>query len=180
MRGSRVADDAAGTDAGWPRLEEDLREPVKRYLRAKGYLVRDEVWINGRIADLYAFDDEESLAVELKLADWREATVQAMAYQLAALYTYVALPLDRVHRVLRQRSLLARHGVGLLAVAPGTGPGFSRADASGAEPPPVSRASVREVLAARASDRYLPFLAEKVQRDAKRPKRTGMVLPREW
>ncbi|MDX1612005.1 MAG: hypothetical protein R3185_06515, partial [Candidatus Thermoplasmatota archaeon] len=104
----------------WPELEEDLRAPVVAYLREQGFTVRHEVWINGRIADLFAFRGRDTVAVELKLSDWREATVQAMAYQLGALYSYVALPLDVIPTVTRQAGQLKRQGIGLLAVeAPG-------------------------------------------------------------
>lgn len=185
-RGACVADGQEGVqdraDAAWPRLEEDLRAPVTSYLRARGLEVRDEVWINGRIADLFAYDKRTTLAVELKLADWKNAAVQAMAYQLAAEFTYVALPLEVVPKVMRQASALRRHGIGLLAVAPGVGGGFRRADQLDevhAVPEAPLEPDVRELIAPEPSARYLPFLADKVVRDAKRPKRTGSVMPRD-
>ncbi len=164
--------------AEWPTAEEDLRAPVRGYLEAQGYSVRDEVWINGRIADLFAFTEEDTLAVELKLTDWRKATVQAMAYQLGALYTYIALPLIHVPKVMRQSSTLRSRNVGLLAVAPPEGPGFQRAD--GLEDHAPGQPRVRELLEPGPSQRYLPFLADKIVRDAKRPKRVWTAMPRDF
>lgn len=169
----------------WPSLEEDLRDPVADALRDQGYSVRHEVWINGRIADLYAFDDEgTTLAVELKLTDWQKASVQAMAYQLGALYTYVALPMQVIPRVVRNADMLKRHNIGLIGVArPETDvPGFQTADQAAVEgdpPAPTDDPEVRIIFEAAASDRYLGFLAEKIVRDAKRPKRRPTVLPME-
>ncbi len=167
----------------WPSLEEDLRDPVAKALREDGYSVRHEVWINGRIADLYAFDDDgTTLAVELKLTDWQKASVQAMAYQLGALYTYVALPMAVIPRVVRNADMLKRHNIGLIGVEPPEteAPGFETADRAPTEAPPpepVEGPHVRVIFEALESDRYLPFLAEKIVRDAKRPKRRPTVLP---
>lgn len=161
----------------WPREEEDLREPVRTFLSEQGYTVRDEVWINGRIADLYAYrGDDEPVAVELKLTNWKKAVRQAQAYQLGAVYTYIALPVIHVSKVLRRSQALKSRNVGLLGVAPGVGDGFKKAS----EEPDHERGEpdVRELLEPDDSDRFLPFLADKIVEDAERPKRRETHVPR--
>lgn len=167
--------------ADWPSEEEDLRGPVRAFLEARGFTVRDEVWINGRIADLYAYEDgDEPVAVELKLTDWRTAIGQAVAYQLAAVHTYVALPVLHVSKLLRRTSTLRSRNVGLLGVAPPTGGGFQRGDEVDDEAPaePAGEPEVRELVEPGPSDRFLPFLARKIVEDAERPKRRPTNVPR--
>lgn len=164
----------------WPREEEDLRAPVRAWLETRGYTVRDEVWINGRIADLFAYEaGDEPVAVELKLTDWKKAVRQAEAYQLGALYTYIALPVIHVPRILRQARSLRSRNVGLLGVAPGVGGGFRRASED--ETPEQARdPDVRELIEPGPSERFLPFLASKIVQDADRPKRRPTRMPRRW
>lgn len=162
----------------WPQREEDLRAPVRAHLEDQGYTVRDEVWINGRIADLYAYEQGgEPVAVELKLTNWKKAIRQAEAYQLGAVYTYVALPVLHVSKVLRQASALRSRNVGLFGVAPGTGDGFRRASEK-PEQEEQGEPDVRELVQPGPSDRFLPFLARKIVRDAERPKRRPTRMPR--
>ena len=108
-------------------------------------MVYGEVEIAGRWADLVAVSDEEVVAVELKLRAWREAIRQAIAYQLGADRSFVALPLARAQDAHRHRFAFEREGVGLLAV-----------DAS---------ARVRTVLPAASSPRRMPFIADDLRRD---------------
>lgn len=162
----------------WPSEEADLRAPVRGFLEHQGYTVRDEVWINGRIADIYAYrGDDEPVAVELKLTDWKTAIRQAEAYQLGAVYTYIALPVVHVSKIMRQASGLRSRNVGLLGVAPGTGDGFRRAsqapEAKGPGDPDVC-----ELVEPGPSERFLPFLAEKIVEDQERPKRVPTHMPR--
>lgn len=161
----------------WPTEEEDLRAPVRAFLEDRGYEVRDEVWINGRIADLYAYrGDDEPVAVELKLTDWKKAVRQAQAYQLGAVYTYVALPVLHVSTVMRRSRDLRSRNVGLLGVAPGTEAGFVKASEDPPEDP--GDPDVRELIEPGDSDRFLPFLASKIVEDAERPKRRETRMPR--
>lgn len=164
----------------WPREEEDLRAPVRGWLEGKDYTVRDEVWINGRIADLYAYQEgDEPVAVELKLTDWKTAVRQAEAYQLGALFTYIALPLLHVPKILRQARTLRSRNVGLLGVSPGVGGGFRRASEDGVDEV-VGSPDVRELIEPAPSERFLPFLASKIVQDADRPKRRPTRMPRGW
>jgi hypothetical protein len=122
-------------------LEAWLREPVRAHFESQGGSVRHEVPLHGRIADLVvASEEQELVAVELKLQDWQEALKQAMHYQLAAHRSYIAMPLDHAIVPLRSRSRLERQGVGLLGVHP--------------------LGEVRTLLEARPSARRLPFLTE--------------------
>ena len=51
--------------------------------------------------DLYGFSCEENstVAIELKLSDWRRAVEQAMLYQLCADLVYIAMPERATKRV---------------------------------------------------------------------------------
>ncbi len=164
----------------WPREEEDLRAPVRAWLERQGYTVKDEVWINGRIADLFAYQGgDEPVAVELKLTDWKTAVRQAESYQLGALYTYIALPILHVPKILRQARTLRSRNVGLLGVAPGVGGGFRRAS-EGEPSKTVGDPDVRELVEPAPSERFLPFLASKIVNDEERPKRRPTRMPRGW
>ncbi len=101
-----------------------------------------EVSILGRRADLVGARDDALVAVELKLRDWREALRQAMAYQLAADRTWVAMPLAAASAAYRQRWRFEAEGIGLLAV-----------DDLG---------NVRVPIPAGSSPRLLPYLREGV------------------
>lgn len=161
----------------WPTEEEDLREPVCAFFDVRGYTVRDEVWINGRIADLYAYrEDGEPIAVELKLSDWKKALGQAEAYQLGALYTYIALPVIHAPTIMRRATALRSRNVGLLGIAPGAGDGFQ--PASKQPDPQPGEPDVRELVEPGESERFLPFLADKIVEDAERPKRRETHVPR--
>jgi len=98
------------------RLEADLRPPVAAWLRSNGFDVRDEVAILGRRADLVGVRWGRVAAVEMKLRDWPEALRQAVAYQLAADWCWVAMPLAEAARAHRHRWRFEAEGVGLLAV----------------------------------------------------------------
>src|SRR5437762_14016240 len=87
------------------RFEADLAEPLCAWLRAAGFCVRVEVPIVRRRADLFAWRGENVTAIEMKLHDWAEALHQAVAYQLAADWTWVAMPLGQ------RREPIANDGV---------------------------------------------------------------------
>lgn len=124
-------------------LERDLCAPVARHLQAQGYRTFEEVYFNGRIADIIAVKDDEVVAVELKLADYRTAHRQAVAYQVGCHRSYVGLPLDAALRCLRKhRRAFEQSGAGLLAVR-------------------MPEGIVTELLPARHHEqRFLPFLAD--------------------
>ena len=97
--------------------ESELIKPVSEYFKNKGYKVRYEIRIGFCRADIVAFKDNKSTAVELKLRDWKKAIIQAKNYQLGSNYVYLAIPLSRVYNVLRKAEhLLKKEGIGLLIV----------------------------------------------------------------
>lgn len=121
-----------------PPIEEDLRPIVEQYFRGRGFRTYHEVFLLERWIDLLAVKDEV-VAVELKIRDWRQAVKQATMYQLAADYTFVAMPWENAFTANRHRGAFEDDGVGLLAV---------RGDA------------VRVLLDPQQSLRRLPWLAE--------------------
>ncbi|OGS51012.1 MAG: hypothetical protein A3K65_01395 [Euryarchaeota archaeon RBG_16_68_12] len=126
-----------------PLRERDLLPPVAAHFLGLGYEVFEEVEIAGRWADLVATGAEDVVAVELKMQAWRTAVRQAMAYQLGADHSYVALPLWRAQEAYRSRHAFEREGIGMLAVDP--------------------RGAVRTILRAAASPRQMPLLNEDIR-----------------
>ena len=124
-------------------LERDLAPPVARHLQAQGYRTFQEVPFNGRIADIIAVKGEEVVAIELKLADYRTAHRQALAYQVGCHKTFVALPFENAMLCLRKhKSAFDASGVGLLGVR-------------------MPGGDTRELLPALHHEkRFLPFLAD--------------------
>jgi len=116
---------------------------VRAHWESQGDAVRDEVPLHGRYADLLVQHEDELIAVELKLEDWREALAQAMHYQVAAHKSYIAMPLHGAALPLRSRSRLERQGVGLLAVHP--------------------LGDVRTLVEAKGSTRRLPFFSDHIR-----------------
>ena len=98
-------------------LELELFKPVYDYFKKKGYTVRGEIKIGFCRADLVAFKDEEVVAVELKMRNWKKAITQAKNYQLGSDYVYIAVPLFRSYSILRKAEyILKKEGIGLLII----------------------------------------------------------------
>jgi len=97
--------------------EEELCELVSKYAKRRGFTrqARELPFFEYRI-DLYGFSKPtgDTIAVELKIKDWRRALYQALIYQLCSDYVFIALPETNARLV--DESELARHGVGLIAV----------------------------------------------------------------
>jgi len=121
--------------------ESALLPPLRAHFERAGYVVSAEVRILWRRCDLLAASPAELVAVELKRADWREALVQARAYQLGADRTYVALPFSGAVAASHHRYWFDRDGIGLFGVRRGL-----------QEP--------SEIFPARHSPRQLPALRE--------------------
>ena len=97
--------------------ESELIKPVSDFFKNKGYKVRYEIRIGFCRADIVAFKDNKSTAVELKLRDWKKAIIQAKNYQLGSNYVYLAIPLSKAYNVLRKAEhYLKKEGIGLLIV----------------------------------------------------------------
>ena len=74
-------------------LESELIAPVSLYFYKKGWIIFREVRIGFCRADLVIFtNDHKVISVELKLADWKKALIQAQNYQLGSDYVYIAFP----------------------------------------------------------------------------------------
>ena len=69
-------------------------------------------------ADMIVFQkNDDIIAIELKLADWKKALVQAQNYQLAVDFVYVAFPILKCDLVLkRAEKKLIQKGIGLIGV----------------------------------------------------------------
>ena len=97
--------------------EFELIKPVSDYFKNQGYNIRREVRIGYCRADLVAFKNGVSTAIELKLSDRKKAIIQAKNYQLGVDYVYLAFPLWKSYSLLRKSEhILKREGIGLLIV----------------------------------------------------------------
>jgi hypothetical protein len=97
--------------------ESELIKPISDYFKNKGYNVRYEIRIGFCRADIVAFKNDRTTAVELKLRDWKKAIIQAKNYQLGSNFVYIALPLSKVYNILRKAEHnLRNEGIGLLIV----------------------------------------------------------------
>ena len=98
-------------------LDLELIKPVSDYFKKSGYKVRYEIKIGFCRADIVAFKGEKTIAVELKISDWKKAIIQAKNYQLGCNYVYLAIPLLRAYNILRKaETLLKKEGIGLLVI----------------------------------------------------------------
>ena len=97
--------------------ESELFKPVSDHFKKKGYKVRYEIKIGFCRADIVAFKENKTTAVELKLRDWKKAIIQAKNYQLGSNFVYIAIPLSKVYNVLRKAEHnLRKEGIGLLII----------------------------------------------------------------
>lgn len=98
-------------------LELELIKPVSSYFKNQGYNIRREVKIGFCRADLVAFKNDEVVAVELKLKDWKKAMIQLKNYQLGADFVFLAIPLLKAYTILRKAEYyLKKDGIGLLVI----------------------------------------------------------------
>ncbi len=94
----------------------DLIEPLTAYFETRGYSVKLEVPVYRNRADMVAYNDDELIAIELKLKNWKRALRQASYYQLGTDYSYIAMPFNEAFEVHKRSKILKRERVGLLAV----------------------------------------------------------------
>jgi hypothetical protein len=97
-------------------LEDDLYPPMMDYFLKLGYSVELEIPIYKNRIDLFAYNDERTIAVELKLKNWRRALRQASYYQLGADFTYIAMPFYSAIEVFKRKQFLEKGGIGLFGV----------------------------------------------------------------
>ena len=82
------------------------------------YCRRDtEVQFYDHRIDLYGYSPSTdcSVAVELKLRNWRRAIQQALVYQLCSDYVFIAVPEATAQRI--DVEILQEYGIGLLSIA---------------------------------------------------------------
>jgi len=97
--------------------EAQLLEPVARFAKRKGFCLQSaELPFYEYRIDFYGFSyrHDATLAIELKLNDWRRALAQGLLYQLCADQVYIAMPEGSAKRV--DKAELESNGIGLLAV----------------------------------------------------------------
>ncbi len=104
------------TNASEQIYEVDLIKPLSDYFQSLGYSIELEVPIYRNRADMVAYNDNELIAAELKLKNWKRALRQAAYYQLGADVTYIAMPFSEAFEVYKKKKMLKRERVGLLAV----------------------------------------------------------------
>lgn len=98
-------------------LECELCKPVCHYFKKRGYAIKREIRIGYCIADIVAYTTNHTIAIELKLRNWKKAIIQAKNYQLGADFVYLAFPLASAHTVLRKAEyVLKKEGIGLLVI----------------------------------------------------------------
>jgi len=99
------------------KREALLLPPIAAYARRKSFRwQRPELQFYEYRIDLYAFSRAQNLtvAIELKLHNWRRAFQQALVYQLCSDLVFIAVPIERISAI--NLNLLGEHGIGLIGV----------------------------------------------------------------
>lgn len=102
-----------------PIPEAALYPAVAHWLVERGFSCWRDVSYLGRWIDLYAQDRSgDTIAVELKVTEWRRALAQARLVRPSATQTYIGLWAPYIHRAETQKAgeALREAGVGLLSV----------------------------------------------------------------
>jgi hypothetical protein len=102
-----------------PIPEPALFPPIADALAAMGYTSWRDVSFLGSWIDLYArAATGHTIAVELKVTDWRRALTQARLLRNSAHAVYIAVWAPYVHRAMTEdaQTLLTSAGVGLISV----------------------------------------------------------------
>lgn len=96
--------------------ESIVKQKVITHLESKRFQVFDEVPILEKRIDLVGYDPRRNVivAIEAKVANWRKALEQALAYRLVAEQVYVAMWHENIHRV--DIDLFKDFGIGIMEV----------------------------------------------------------------
>ncbi len=100
------------------RHESELLSPVAGYVHRKGFRwQRTELPFYEYRIDLYGYSRVHSLtvAIELKLRNWKRALEQGIVYQLTADWVFAAMPRKVI--TTEVHDAFAGHGVGLIGVS---------------------------------------------------------------
>src|SRR5262249_48839278 len=116
LRGSRGRSGSILAHCTSVKREALPLRPVRNYLRKTYEQHRTEVPFYEHRIDVYGYwaATNDTVAVELKLRNWRKALQQALVYQLCSDYVFIAVPAATAERV--DLEMLREHGIGLLAV----------------------------------------------------------------
>ena len=96
-------------------LEKDIEKDVTTFIENQGYVVYPQIRLLNRRIDLLGIRaDNQMLAVELKIRNWKQAIHQAYLGSLCASKAFVALPSTTLHLV--DLNIFIRTGIGLLSV----------------------------------------------------------------
>ena len=98
--------------------EVDLISPLVQTYLEKGFKSYAEIRLSSRWIDIFMINEktQETIAIELKLTQWKKAFKQAKVYQMAADYVYVGMPEEYIHRALDNKELFQEIGIGLLSI----------------------------------------------------------------
>lgn len=101
---------------GVSKQEKLLERACTKTYKKKGYLVHSQVPFFRRLIDIYALNPVtgDTVAIEAKVGDWKQAVRQARSCLLCADKVYIALPSQICHRV--DREYVGTLGIGVLSV----------------------------------------------------------------
>jgi hypothetical protein len=97
--------------------ESELLEPVAKFATREGFSLQvAELPFYEYSIDLYGFcrKQNSTIAIELKLSNWKRALRQAILYQLCSDFVYIAMPESSTKRV--DLDALRENAIGLIAV----------------------------------------------------------------
>ena len=97
--------------------EINLFEPVSLFLRERGFFyLKSELNFYDYKIDIYGYSAKKNLtiAIELKLYNWRKAFKQALIYQLCSDLVLIAVPFYTVKNI--DLNSLDKYGIGLLSI----------------------------------------------------------------
>lgn len=91
---------------------------MHNYFALTAEIIFYEVPVGFCRADMIVFQkNNDIIAIELKLTDWKKAIVQAQNYQLAADLVYIVFPSSKCDLVIkRAKKKLMSKGIGLISV----------------------------------------------------------------
>jgi hypothetical protein len=99
------------------RYECDLTDNVKRFFKNRGFrFQKNELQFFEYNIDVYCYNrrQEKTIAVELKVHNWKRAIQQGTIYQLCSDYVYIAMPEETIKRIDRKK--LETKGIGLICI----------------------------------------------------------------
>jgi hypothetical protein len=108
--------------AGSLITEADMLKPVLQLFPRNRYKRLPEVPLGRKLVDLLCVPLNpfgQSVSVELKLRNWRQAVWQAIANFQLTDQSFVAIWHEFLHPVQKQAGLLEFYGLGLIVVKPG-------------------------------------------------------------